>query len=63
MSIKSSLRGNVEGTQMGVGCTGHGRSRLYNTRAVSVVVRRSKGQGLREQEVQVETQRSPASFC
>ena len=54
---------NVEGAQMGVGCTGHGGRRLYNTRAVSVVARRSKGQGRREQEVQVETQRSPASFC
>ena len=50
VSIKSSLRGNTEGTQTGVGCTEHGRRRLYNTRAVSVVVRRSKGQGLRNRK-------------
>lgn len=57
------LEAMLEGTQVGVGCTGHGRRRLYNTRAVSVVMRRSKGQGLREQEVPVETERSPVSFC
>lgn len=58
VSIKSSLRGSVRGYTDGGWGAQDTEGEDYNTRAVSVVVHRSKGQGLREREVPVETEKS-----